>query len=208
MWEEETRRAGEENPGWSIYSSFCFTNDRETIEAVTAIARRELEDFQNKHKGSCISVQFSFIHAGGKACRKPDDATAYPWREAVYHAYIGIQWQSKWDSKDMREFCNLFKSKLRPHSLKGEAMFANFPDRNIRADQHERAYYGSNVTKLREVRRLWDGDNFFNWSQGIRLVSLPSEEDSLGEDGVETSDMEHEQWTGYTHPVYEFPFGK
>jgi hypothetical protein len=148
----------------------------------------------------------SFIHAGGKASRKPDDATAYPWREAVHHAYIGIQWQSKWDSKDMREFCNLFKSKLRPHSLKGEAMFANFPDRNIRADQHERAYYGSNVTKLREVRRLWDGDNFFNWSQGIRLVSLPSEEDSFGEDGVETSDME--QWASYTHPVYELPFRK
>jgi hypothetical protein len=46
MWEEETRRAGEENPGWSIYSSFCFTNDRETVEAIIVIAQRELEDFK------------------------------------------------------------------------------------------------------------------------------------------------------------------
>jgi len=101
----------------------------------------------------------------------------------------------------VREFCDSFKNKQRPYSLQEGAMFVNFPDRNLSKDEYEKVYYGNNIGNLREVKKFWDEDNFFDWSQGVRLLSLPSEEDSSGEGVLETSDLEHLQWAGYVPPL-------
>ncbi|KAE9377231.1 hypothetical protein N431DRAFT_463012 [Stipitochalara longipes BDJ] len=216
LWKEETRRSYPENKSWSIYSSFIFVNDKATIEKVTAVVQTQLESFKAKFKGSKVQAQVSFNHAGGQATKRLNNATAYPWREAVFHTYIGIQRESKWDSKDMRQFCNSFKDALRPDLLTEVAMFANFPDRNLRLDEHEKAYYGCNMSKLREFKKLWDKDNFFNWAQRVKLTPLPSDMRPSGEDGVaETSELEHQQWANYILPatndfvgMHELPYWK
>ncbi|EJP61050.1 6-hydroxy-D-nicotine oxidase [Beauveria bassiana ARSEF 2860] len=47
QWSEETTRAFPTNKSYSIYSSFVFGNDRETIEKITSIIQKEMQAFRN-----------------------------------------------------------------------------------------------------------------------------------------------------------------
>jgi hypothetical protein len=99
---------------------------------------------------------------------KPDE-TAYFWRDANYHAYVEVLWKDKWMERLMRGFMSTLRKKLRPYSMNNAAAFLNFPDRDFVKGGYERAYYGDNRKKLREVKKTWDPDNVFRWVQGIQL---------------------------------------
>ncbi|KAE8440889.1 hypothetical protein EG329_006356 [Mollisiaceae sp. DMI_Dod_QoI] len=186
QWKEETKKAFPESKSWTIYSSFVFENDPVRIESVTAMVNEELEVFRNKFKGEQVLAQATFIHSGGQAAKKQRSDTAFHWREAVYHAYIMIQWDDKWMERDMRDFCKAFKARLRPFSTKGRAAFINFPDGALGTEAYERAYYGNNRKKLQLVKQIWDEDNFFEWPQGIRLPN-PNEQSPSGLPNFTTS---------------------
>jgi hypothetical protein len=169
QWKEEAEKSFPESKSWTIYSSFVFVNDQARIERITSIVKEELESFRDKFKGEQVLAQATFIHTGGQATRKQRSDTAFRWRDALYHAYIMIQWDDKWMEGDMRNFCRKFKARLRPFSTMGRAAFVNFPDSDLGPDTYERAYYGSNREKLQQIKQIWDKDNFFDWAQGVRL---------------------------------------
>jgi len=50
-----------------------------------------------------------------------------------------------------------------------KAAFINFPDVALPPNDHEYAYFGDNYNKLRDIKKFWDKDNFFKWSQGVQL---------------------------------------
>ncbi|KAI8628019.1 hypothetical protein F5Y19DRAFT_476813 [Xylariaceae sp. FL1651] len=172
QWDEETIRAFPSNSTFRLFSSFCFGNDRDTIMAVTRIVKEELEAFKQIFKGetNCL-CQASFIHTGGEASRKPREATAFRWRDAVYHSYVMMQWRDKWLERDMRCFLGKFKDRLKPLSITKQAVFIAFPDASLGDDAYEKAYYGENRMKLQQVKHIWDKENFFDWAQGIKLPS-------------------------------------
>ncbi|KAI0452227.1 hypothetical protein F5B21DRAFT_516240 [Xylaria acuta] len=170
QWDEETVRAFPSNSTFRLYSSFCFGNDIDTFTAITTVVKEELEAFKRLFRGetNCL-CQASFIHAGGVASRKPRDATAFRWRETVYHCYIMMVWRDKWLERDMRAFLGKFKDRLKPLSITKQAAFIAFPDASLADDTYEKAYYGENRLKLQQVKRLWDRENFFDWDQAIKL---------------------------------------
>ncbi|KAI9052661.1 hypothetical protein LZ554_004000 [Drepanopeziza brunnea f. sp. 'monogermtubi'] len=176
QWREEGRQVKPANPSWSIYTSFVFGNDAATINQVTAIIKAELASFKHKYKGQEVLAQIAFIHTGGEASRRSSAATAFPWRDSVYQAYIMVSWdepEAKWMEHAMRSFLRRFKAQLQPHShFGGRAAFVNFPDNTIAREHHENAYYGPNAARLRAVKALWDADNFFDWPQAVRLPTL------------------------------------
>lgn len=175
QWDEETVRAFPSNSTFRIFSSFCFGNDRDDFLAITNIVKEELEAFRRLFKGepNCL-CQVSFIHSGGEASRKPREATAFRWRETVYHSYIMMQFRDKWLERDMRCFLGKFKDRLKPLSLTKQACFVAFPDASLGDDAYEKAYYGENRLKLQQVKRVYDRTNFFNWPQGIKVPSSGS----------------------------------
>ncbi|RFU79403.1 fad-binding domain-containing [Trichoderma arundinaceum] len=173
QWSEETEKSFPQNPSYMIYTSFVFKNDTKDIEAITEIIRDKMADFKKKFPGERGLLQVTWIHAGGKAASRKRSATAFRWRDCVYHTYIMVQWFEKFLEQDMWDFLNDFKKELRPYSMMGRAAFINFPDRALASDVHEKAYYGNNRGELQQIKRIWDKDNFFNWDQGI---SLPAEE--------------------------------
>ncbi|KAI1125306.1 hypothetical protein F5Y10DRAFT_279583 [Nemania abortiva] len=170
QWDEEVVRAFPSNGTFRIYSSFCFGNDMRDFAAIVQIVKEELQAFQQlfRAESNCL-CQVSFIHSGGQASKKSRDATAFRWREAVYHSYIMIQFRDKWLERDMRGFLAKFKDRLKPLSMTKQACFVAFPDASLGDDAYEKAYYGENRFKLQQVKRIYDSENFFQWSQGIKL---------------------------------------
>ncbi|KAG5637327.1 hypothetical protein H0H81_004973 [Sphagnurus paluster] len=169
QWSEETVKAFPTNKSYSIYSSFVFTNDSETITKVTALIREKAAAFREKFPGERVEFLATFIHSGGKmSTPKPVDS-AFFWRQAVYHMYLTLEWEDKWMELDMRAFLGEAKRDLRPLSLQGEAAFVNFPDGALPPNFHERAYWGENRHELRRVKEIWDKDNFFSTEQGVKI---------------------------------------
>ena len=79
-----------------------------------------------------------------------------------------------------------------------KAAFINFADVTLQRDEHEEAYYGDNINKLREVKQHWDPGNFFHYSQGIR-VWAPANLSDANDFYRPVSDEEivHQQWENY-----------
>ncbi|UKZ64131.1 uncharacterized protein TrAtP1_005349 [Trichoderma atroviride] len=173
QWSEETEKSFPQNPSYMIYSSFVFNNDADDIKAITDIIRENMTAFRAKFPGERGLLQVTWIHAGGEAASKDSSATAYHWRDCVYHTYIMVQWYEKFLEQDMWDFLNRFKGELRPYSINGQAAFINFPDGRLASDIHEQAYYGENRHALQQVKNMWDKDDFFHWDQGVRR---PAEE--------------------------------
>ncbi|KIW87481.1 uncharacterized protein Z519_11804 [Cladophialophora bantiana CBS 173.52] len=69
----------------------------------------------------------------------------------------------------MRGFLDRMRANLSPFGMVRGATFVNFPDDSLKADAHEKSYYGNNYQELRRIKKIWDKDNFFNRSQGIQL---------------------------------------
>jgi len=78
-----------------------------------------------------VAFFVTWIHADGRTTDFAPTDTAYFWREAVYHAYVTVEWVDKRVELDMRLFLAKGKRALRPLSVNGEAAFLNFPDRDF-----------------------------------------------------------------------------
>lgn len=169
QWSEETIKAFPSNAAYRIYTSFVFKNKKEKIEQITKIIRDELNDFRKRFTGEQGLLQVTWIHSGGKANEWPRDASAFRWRGCAYNAYIMIEWQEKWLERDMRDFLENFNKKLRIFSMGGRAAFINFPDEALLPEAHEQAYYGNNHKELQQIKEVWDKDELFKWTQGVKL---------------------------------------
>jgi hypothetical protein len=197
QWSDETVKSFPTSKAYSIYSSFVFSNDKETIEKVTAIIKKEIDSFRGLYTGEKVEFLVTWIHSGGKAMNNAPD-TAFYWRKAVYHTYVTIAWEDKWMERDMRGFLGRVKKQLRPHSLDKEAAFINFADATLSKKAYERAYFGENRQELRRVKEMWDKDNFFDWEQGVQLpqsaVDDPNAEVDMPDEEIFTDSIATEQW--------------
>ncbi|KAL2686875.1 hypothetical protein Neosp_004417 [[Neocosmospora] mangrovei] len=196
QWLEETERAYPSNKTYELYSSFIFKNDdRNTIETATATIRELMATFRKDFHGEQVNFLVTWIHAGGKATETAPADSAFFWREAVFHTYVTVEWIDKWMERDMRRFLAKVKRALRPLSLKGEAAFINFPDRDFPTKVHESAYFGGNRDELRRVKEIWDPENFFKCPQGVRRPNDPEEDEDDIEDEDKTDQLASKQWS-------------
>jgi hypothetical protein len=201
QWLEEAERAYPSNKSYELYSSFIFTKSS-PFSTITATIRELMSTFRADFKGEQVNFLVTWIHSGGKASEPLPTDTAFFWRDALFHAYVTVEWIDKWMERDMRRFLGVVKKKLRPLSLNKEAAFVNFPDRDFPRKFHERAYFGGNKEELRKVKQKWDPDGFFKWDQGVRRPGDPEEDDDEGEkDEDRTDKLASEQWDAneWTH---------
>ncbi|KAK1244086.1 hypothetical protein MKX08_002224 [Trichoderma sp. CBMAI-0020] len=192
QWLEETERSYPTNQSYELYSSFVFKNDKENIKNVTSAISELMKEFRQEFAGEEVNFLVTWIHSGGKATEKKPTDSAFFWREAVFHTYVTVEWMDKWMEKDMRFFLAKVKTALRPLSLKGEAAFVNFPDRDFPTKSFERAYFGDNWEELRLVKQMWDKNKLFRFAQGVRLPGDPEEDPDEEKD--KTDRLANEQW--------------
>ncbi|OAL53541.1 FAD-binding domain-containing protein [Pyrenochaeta sp. DS3sAY3a] len=194
QWFEEAERAYPENKTYELYSSFVFTR-LSPFQTITDIIRNFITRFRDDFKGEQVNFLVTWIHSGGKASELGRTDTAFFWREALFHAYVTVEWVDKWMELDMRNFLTDVKTKLRPLSMNGEAAFINFSDLDFQSDFHENAYFGGNKGMLREVKQRWDPGPWgvFDWNQGVRRPGENVQEDRR-RDEERTDSLASEQW--------------
>lgn len=204
QWVEETKKSLPTTRVYQIYTSFVFRNEPQKIQKITEVIGKEMQRFRKDFAGEKGLMQVSFIHSGGEANSKSRDDTAFPWRGSTYNTYIMLEWSEKWLEKSMRSFLGELKPKLSDYGMVKWATFINFPDDTLKPEAHEKAYFGDNRHKLREIKQLWDPDNFFNWPQGIRLPAQESDEEGRREALINealTDQVALQQWKSYQPPA-------
>ncbi|KAF2255944.1 FAD-binding domain-containing protein [Trematosphaeria pertusa] len=195
QWLEEAERAYPSNKTYELYSSFIFTKASD-FEKITAVICERMKFFREKFNGEQVNFLVTWIHAGGKASEFQSTETAYFWRDALFHAYVTVEWVDKWMELDMRLFLASVKKQLRSLSLNEKAAFMNFPDRDFPTKLHEERYFGGNKDELRKVKQRWDPNNVFKWVHGVRRPGDPEEDDTAEEYAERTDKFASEQWAG------------
>ena len=213
QWVEETKKALPTTRVYQIYTSFVFRNESKEIIEITRIIKEEMERFRRQFPTETGLMQVTFIHGGGAANSRKREDTAFRWREAVYYTYIMLQWDEKWLEGPMRLFLSEMKPRLSDYGMVKWATYINYPDDTLMSEAVERAYYGKNRQKLRDIKEAWDPENYWKWTQGIRLPedakqfkNPDGDNKELNQDQVLTKEetltdcIALEQWKSFSPP--------
>jgi FAD/FMN-containing dehydrogenase len=136
---------------------------RQAINAmVSAIANRQASTLADGGIG--------FDAAGGAINRVPANATAFVHRNALFSA----QYTANWSAGDPASVVsanhtwlnNLWQS-VRPYA--SGSVYQNYIDPDL--PNWQQAYYGSNLSRLEQIKATYDPNNFFHFAQSIAPAS-------------------------------------
>jgi FAD/FMN-containing dehydrogenase len=104
---------------------------------------------------------------GGAASRVGVADTAFAHREAKYFAGILGQWVDRAESPRHIHWAREFANSLQPHASTGHLLNALGEE----SDAVIKAAFGENYSRLAQVKKRYDPDNFFRVNQNIRPAS-------------------------------------
>ena len=100
----------------------------------------------------------------GAETEPPSDVTAYPHRDASHHLLIEARWSNPDRDEEHIEWTREFHEAMQPYTTDDAAM--NFLTED-ESEERIRASYGSNYSRLAELKREWDPENLFSMNQNI-----------------------------------------
>jgi hypothetical protein len=125
-------------------------------------------DHLRRWPGTHDSAEWKIFLAGGAVARVAPDATAFVHRNALMLSVIDLAWTPEDDDRvvaDNEAWLDAFHAAMRPFT--SDECFQNFVD-GAETD-YLRAYYGSNLERLVEIKRRYDPGNLFRFPQRIPL---------------------------------------
>lgn len=115
--------------------------------------------------GTSEGVGFKIFYGGGAVNRKSPSDTAYVHRNALMLCSVGLLWSDHDSVAKQVENFNWLDQFYNEISAVGQGAYQNFPDPALSNPLH--AYYGTNLDRLRQVKRRYDPDNVFRYEQSI-----------------------------------------
>jgi FAD/FMN-containing dehydrogenase len=104
----------------------------------------------------------------GAAARPGTRDTAWPWRDAAFAQMFAAIAPAPGSGDSLRAWSTGFRDALRPYAMPG--CYANFQMAD--GPQAARACYGTNATRLAELKGRYDPNNLFRLNQNIEPVGL------------------------------------
>jgi len=129
---------------------------------------RTILDFTRRWPGTHDGAQWKMFLAGGAVAAVPPDATAFVHRKALMLSAIDLAWTLEDDEATVaanQAWLDEFHAAMRPFT--SDQSFQNFTDEA--ETDYLRAYYGSNLERLVEIKRKYDPDNVLRFAQSIPL---------------------------------------
>lgn len=105
------------------------------------------------------------LSLGGEVARYPDDATAYPHRDASWVLNIQARWSDPETDDRHVAWTRDFFDAMMPHATGG--VYVNFVDSDEGDDRVRAAYGESMYDRLAQVKAEWDPENVFHRNQNI-----------------------------------------
>lgn len=159
-WDGQEFLSEEGDPEYSHERS-RFAFQQLNSEAVATIFRNV-----RAWPGTSKSCTWKFFLMGGVIDEKLPNDTAFVHRRAKMVSTCDLEW-SETDSNALmqanRDWLNNFHNEMQPYTSSNS--YQNFIDR-LQTD-HLNSYYGSNLEKLMQVKKAYDGGNLFNYPQSI-----------------------------------------
>ncbi|MFB9762542.1 FAD-binding oxidoreductase [Ectobacillus funiculus] len=121
-----------------------------------------IRNFINKPPASSVSVSVLLHGLGGAVAKVPSNATAYFYRKALYNLSIWSTWSSPEGAAPGIRWVEEFRKAMLPFT---QGIYVNTPDLSI--ENWPKAYYGSNFTRLTQVKAKYDPENIFKFPQSI-----------------------------------------
>jgi len=148
-----TSKAGYFYTNSVLISAEMYTKEFVRVVLRNAAARIGVDDTVVFHVG------------GGKIAEVPSNATAFPWREALFCIQIKGIWSDPIDAPDHITWVNNFYLDLKPYSMGSYVNYMNpvMPDWPTR-------YYGENLPRLLRAKEAYDPKNFFSFPLGLGNV--------------------------------------
>jgi len=133
-------------------------------EAIAAIL-----DYLRRWPGTHDSAEWKVFLAGGVVASVAPEATAFVHRKVLMLSVIDLVWTPEDHAAvvaDNEAWLDAFHAAMRPFT--SDESFQNFVD-GAETD-YLRAYYGTNLERLVEIKRRYDPGNLFRFPQSIPLT--------------------------------------
>ncbi|KAL9649090.1 hypothetical protein ABK040_008467 [Willaertia magna] len=114
--------------------------------------------------GVFTCVQFDSY--GGKISEVKSSETAFPHRNALFHAQYMMYYGKREDSQKVEDWMNNWYEKTQPYL--SPFAYVNYCDSYLK--DYEYAYYGENLSQLRKIKQKYDPNNLFRYEQSIKLI--------------------------------------
>jgi FAD/FMN-containing dehydrogenase len=100
---------------------------------------------------------------GGAINRITPEATAFCHRNAKFNLQYQAYWSDAKDQPAALKWIDACRASMQPYVTGGA--YVNYCDRAL--PNWLQAYYGENLTKLRQIKQKYDPENFFTYDQSI-----------------------------------------
>lgn len=114
--------------------------------------------------GSGKSI-FELNALGGKFNEVHPNATAFVHRDSLFWFLLNAHWSDDLSGPSELEWVTRFHEEMRSY-LNGQ-VYQNMPDSTL--PNAVESYYGSNLHRLKEIKRKYDPENLFSYAQSIPL---------------------------------------
>lgn len=146
---------------------YAHERTRFAFDRIPPAGRDTILRYLREWPGTSGDALWKYFLMGGRIKDVSNDATAFPFRLATAITAIDLEW-TKQDNTRLAEnfvWLDAFHDAMEPYISRH--CFVNFIDR--RQTNHLEAYYGSNLERLRAVKRELDPTNVFSNPKSLPL---------------------------------------
>lgn len=147
-----------------------YKETKRTAYVNTALTQQQYQQIVDYY---CQTPSFynitSFEPYGGAINKLAADATAFVHRNAYFNIFTDGFWLEEEDRQATFEWVKGFYESANMQGLWSGYYYQNYPNSDYTNWQN--GYFGTNYSKLQQLKQIWDPGNFFQFEQSIQLPS-------------------------------------